>query len=96
MWLFTSRWEAIPMATCIRLIVLLVLQSNHASAQASDATWLYPPKDGLTFYYQDTVNISYESAVALPYLAIYCRQGVGECTSWLLRDYSIRESVSAT
>lgn len=69
-------------------LVLLLLQSNDASAQASDATWLYPPKDGLTFYYQDTVNISYESTVSLPYLAIYCLQGIGECTSSLLPELS--------
>lgn len=72
------------MHMAIRLLLLLVFQSNHASA--SDATWLYPPKDGLTFYYQDTVNISYESTVSLPYLAIYCLQGVGECKSSLRRS----------
>lgn len=90
MWLFTSRREAMKVATCIRLFLLLVLLSNHALVQASDVTWLYPPEDGLTFYYQDTVNISYESTVALPYLAIYCLQGIGECTSCLLRNHSTR------
>ncbi|KAJ4392960.1 hypothetical protein N0V93_002164 [Gnomoniopsis smithogilvyi] len=47
-------------------------------AEAANMIWLYPAQDGLTFYYQDTVDIMYESTSSLPYLGIYCTQGVGQ------------------
>lgn len=73
MWTPISRQTAIAVALC-----LLTLHLKQALAQAKDVTWLYPPKDGLTFYYQDTVDITYESNVSLPYLGIYCLQGIGQ------------------
>lgn len=75
MWASISCHRATAVALC-----LLILHSRQtlATSPAEEVTWLYPPQDGLTFYYQDTVNLTYESTVSLPYVGIYCRQGVGE------------------
>lgn len=55
--------------TALGLVLLLALHSRLARA---DATWLYPPSDGLTFYYKDVIAITYENNVSWTYLATSC------------------------